>query len=92
VKMIALPPEPSAFVFRGSPSPGKNGGPTVPRLHAGAAVTVGATATGAEVAAVAAFVVVAFAIIFVGDLVGWDAVTVGSGVTVAGSDVDVTGA
>lgn len=88
MKMIAAPPDPSARVPRGSPSAGKNGGAILPIEHAGAAVTVGATATGA---AVGAFVAVALTTARVGAFVGCAAVTVGSGVTVAGSGVVVTG-
>jgi len=74
---------------RGEPFSGKVG-LAVPRLHAGAGLAVGAAAAGAAVGG--AFVAggrVAGG--FVGARAGPAAVTVGSGVTVAGSGVDVTG-
>ncbi len=89
LKISAEPPEPSARVFRGAPFSG-NVGVTVPKLHAGAGLLVGAAATGCAVGG--AFVAAGLgAGCLVAVRVGADVVTVGSGVTVAGSGVDVIG-
>jgi hypothetical protein len=86
---MADPPDPSARVLRGAPSSG-NVGVTVPKLHAGWGVAVGAAATDTGVGG--AFVAVGrMTMARVAVRVGCAGVTVGSGVTVAGSGVVVTG-
>jgi len=87
--MIAEPPLPSARVLRGAPSSGKDG-VTVPSEHAGAGLLVGGAAATTDLVG-GALVAVGRATLRVAVRVGAAATaTVGSGVTVAGSGVDVT--
>jgi hypothetical protein len=78
----------SEGVCRGAPSSGKMG-VTVPRLHAGTGVLVGAAATATVGGAFVGGALVGG--IRVGARVGGIGVTVGSGVIVAGSGVVVIG-
>jgi len=90
MKRNVSPPTPVSLVWRLAPLLGSLW-VTVPKLHAGGAVAVaaatGATGTGDFVGTIAGGLTAAL----VGVRKGPADVTVGSGVTVAGSDVDVTG-
>lgn len=85
-------PGPVLFVDRGAPFSG-NRKVTLPAEHAGAAVGDGAATTGVAGGFVAATTVGLGVTVLVGVRVGvnLDVVTVGSGVTVAGSGVEVMG-
>jgi len=83
LKIIAPPAD------RGAPFSG-NVGVAVPKLHAGAGLAVGAAATGAVVGGALVGAGLATAAL-VAVRTGAADVTVGNGVTVAGSGVDVTG-